>query len=182
MVVIFLVGGIVGFLIASRLSGGGSILSANQGVSDAFRSKLKEKIDAGILPIMLGSVTPSVSFFQGEITQIGSDSLSLKVMDNYVGSDFVDFVLNQPNFYEIKVAMDSNTKIVQFVIPNPTDTIKNALPPAASEKEIKLSDLQIGQRVSVQLASAFDISKNNEVTALKISAMQPMVAASPVVK
>ena len=154
----------IGLLTSKKLSGS-FICPSNQSFLDDFQKKFQEKADSGALPPMAMGLMPTTNSLWGKIVKVDSNSLALKIVTSYQGSNFADYVLNQPSFYEIKVVVDKDTQIVQILPPKPEEMMAGK---PAKEEKLALTDLKEGTYVTVELAGMIDIAKTQEVKAVKI--------------
>jgi hypothetical protein len=148
--------------------------SSSQSFLDEFNRKFQEKADAGALPPMtMGSIL-SVNYLWGRIIKIDYNSLILRIANRYQGGGFADYVLNQPNSYEIKIVIDEKTQITQVIPLKPEEM---AIGKVSQEKKIALSDLREEATIEVELLEVVDITKIQEVVAAKIKLALPLPVA-----
>jgi hypothetical protein len=145
--------------------------SSSQSFLDEFNRKFQEKSDDGVLPPMATGLMSSVNYFWGEISKIDSNFLVLRIANRYQGGSFADYILNQPNFYEIKIMIDEETQITQVIPLNPDEIVAVRVP---QEKKITLSDLKEGLTIEVGLLEMVDIAKVQEVVAARIKLSLPL--------
>jgi hypothetical protein len=144
--------------------------SSNQLFLDEFNRKFQEKADGGVLPPMITESMSSVNYFWGKIVKIDSNFLILNIANRYQGGNFADYILNQPNFYEIKIMTDEKTQITQVIPLKPEEVTMGKVP---QEKKIVLLDLKEGLTIEVSLLETVDITKIQEVVAAKIRLALP---------
>jgi len=167
LVVVLVAAAVIG-LDAIKWSPSKLVCPSSQSFLDDFQKKFQEKADSGALPPMAMGLMPTANSLRGKIVKVDSNSLTLKIVNSYQGGNFADYVLNQPNFYEIKVVVDKDTQIVQTFPPIPEEVMAGKMP---REEKIALTDLKEGTYVTVELAGMIDIAKTKEVKAVKIRAM-----------
>ena len=146
-----------------------SDVALRQSFLDEFQNKFQQKYNDGALPPMTTGTMSSINLW-GKIVKVNSDSLILRMANRYQGGNFADYVLNQSNFYEIKVMTDAATKITQLVPLTPEEMAAGKTP---KEKKITLSDLKEGLTIDVELSQPVDLNVVKEINAIGIRLSLP---------
>lgn len=103
----------------------------------------------------------------GKIQKVESpDFFILRATNVYRGDDIINFVLNQPDYYDIKILISSGTKITRVVFP-PVGIVRVQTAPQ-TDKEIKPRDLKEGDDVLVALEQPIDVSKDLSARAVSV--------------
>ncbi len=144
---------------------------APKSILDDFNNKFQDKLNKGSFPLVLGGTfgSPTESkILIGKIDKITSqNSFILKVNNDFKGGSITDFILNQPDFYDIQILADDKTVFTKIIIPKSPQEAQTAV--ANIGETIKISDLKEGEMATVVFADGVDLAKSQGAKAVSVS-------------
>ena len=176
LLVVFLLGAAAGIIVFYQLNVEVFAIKKNW---NELEQKFRSKIENSSFPLMASSqlenTEKEVSVIFGEVEEADSvsHSLLLKVKNIYKGGSVIDFIVNQADFYRIKILTDEKTRFIDYVWePGSSTSTRQAgqglgiidyTPPP--EREIELEDLKKNQEVAITLRDKIYLSKTTSAKA-----------------
>lgn len=177
LLVILIVGVLLGGYVLSRINFPLPKVFADLGIVAPksvlvdFENKFQDKLNKGGFPLVTGGIFGSSTeskILIGTIGKIASqNSFTLRVNNDFRGGSITDFVLRQPDFYDIQVLTDDKTVFTKIIIPKSLQEAQTAV--ANIVETIKISDLKEGEMATVVFADGVDLAKSQGAKAVSVN-------------
>jgi len=175
-IVAFIIGGVVGYGTKStNPQTVNKAITSNKAVED-IKTAFNEKVKNGLIPLFSmpeGIEQRAIKTLNGKIIKKEADGVKVELPNIYRGGDFFEY-LKEPNTYQIKVKIGSDTKIVIMERQMPSEEIMKDSKKMAEfkffqEKQGAIDDLTEGTEIFVEAKTEFNLKQTKEIEAQKIT-------------